>query len=60
MLLPISNFLQRKNDYLDDFLDNNILISVSKDCLIKVWELNIQTCVQTIVDCEEEITKFDN
>ncbi|ETW16000.1 hypothetical protein PFFVO_05102 [Plasmodium falciparum Vietnam Oak-Knoll (FVO)] len=51
-------FLQRKNDYLDDFLDNNILISVSKDCLIKVWELNIQTCVQTIVDCEEEITSL--
>ncbi|CRH01446.1 U3 snoRNA-associated small subunit rRNA processing protein, putative [Plasmodium relictum] len=49
-------FLKIKNDYLDDFISNNLLISVSKDCLIKVWELNIQSCVQTLVDCEEEIS----
>ncbi|SBS88797.1 U3 small nucleolar RNA-associated protein 12, putative (UTP12) [Plasmodium malariae] len=49
-------FLKMRNDYVDDFISNNLLISVSKDCLIKVWELNIQSCVQTVVDCEEDIT----
>ncbi|CRG94675.1 U3 snoRNA-associated small subunit rRNA processing, putative [Plasmodium gallinaceum] len=49
-------FIKIKSDYLNDFISNNLLISVSKDCLIKVWELNIQSCVQTVVDCEEEIS----
>ncbi|CAA9989669.1 TRAP-like protein [Plasmodium knowlesi strain H] len=51
-------FLRRKNNYVDNFVNNNLLISASKDCLIKVWDLNIQLCVQTVVDCEEEITSI--
>ncbi|GAW82607.1 WD domain, G-beta repeat domain containing protein [Plasmodium gonderi] len=51
-------FLKMKNNFVDDFISNNLLISASKDCLIKVWELNIQLCVQTVVDCEEEITSI--
>ncbi|GAB68106.1 WD domain G-beta repeat domain containing protein [Plasmodium cynomolgi strain B] len=51
-------FLRKKNNYVDNFMNNNLLISASKDCLIKVWDLNIQLCVQTVVDCEEEITSI--
>ncbi|EUD69446.1 hypothetical protein C922_00309 [Plasmodium inui San Antonio 1] len=51
-------FLKRRNNYVDNFVNNNLLISASKDCLIKVWDLNIQLCVQTVVDCEEEITSI--
>ncbi|CAI7722407.1 U3 small nucleolar RNA-associated protein 12, putative [Plasmodium vivax] len=55
-------FLKRKNNFVNNlvnnFVNNNLLISASKDCLIKVWDLNIQLCVQTVVDCEEEVTSI--
>lgn len=34
---------------------DNVLISSSKDMLIKVWELDTQHCVQTLVDTQHEI-----
>ncbi|CAD2100082.1 U3 small nucleolar RNA-associated protein 12, putative [Plasmodium vinckei brucechwatti] len=48
-------FLEIENIDVENFINNNLLVSVSKDGLIKVWDLNIQMCVQTIVDCEDEI-----
>ncbi|SBS92977.1 U3 small nucleolar RNA-associated protein 12, putative (UTP12), partial [Plasmodium ovale curtisi] len=48
-------FLEIENNDVENFINNNLLVSVSKDGLIKVWDLNIQMCVQTIVDCEDEI-----
>ncbi|CXI90500.1 U3 small nucleolar RNA-associated protein 12, putative [Plasmodium berghei] len=48
-------FLEIENSDVDNFINNNLLVSASKDGLIKLWDLNIQMCVQTIVDCEDEI-----
>eukprot|EP00818_Percolomonas_sp_WS_P000897 CAMPEP_0117435616 /NCGR_PEP_ID=MMETSP0759-20121206/574_1 /TAXON_ID=63605 /ORGANISM="Percolomonas cosmopolitus, Strain WS" /LENGTH=981 /DNA_ID=CAMNT_0005227171 /DNA_START=299 /DNA_END=3242 /DNA_ORIENTATION=- len=33
----------------------NVLISSSKDMLLKVWELDTQHCVQTLIDTQHEI-----
>merc|ERR1712176_1488657 len=39
--------------------DNEMLISCSKDTSLKLWELETQHCVQTIVGHKNEVWSFD-
>eukprot|EP01084_Bolivina_argentea_P047494 87524_1 len=43
----------------DDDQDNEMLISSSRDTSLKLWELETQHCVQTIVGHKNEVWSFD-
>lgn len=39
--------------------DRRFLVSSSKDTLLKVWDMNTQHCIQTVVGHRTEIWSFD-
>merc|ERR1712228_820153 len=53
------NDVNNNNKLMVSDADNEMLISCSKDTSLKLWELETQHCVQTIVGHKNEVWSFD-